>query len=128
MLSGNYLTFYEKSLQSGGSPFCRLCSNLSEPETLEHLISRCGALTETRNKILNEMKDTCMESELDIDISTLSDAKLTQFLLDPSSLNLEKRVNITHPCLPKLFQISRDLIKLEPSHYCSRFNPIIHTS
>ena len=29
MLTNNYLTFEEKSLQSGGSPYCRLCSDVS---------------------------------------------------------------------------------------------------
>ena len=44
MLTGNYLTFQEKSRQSGGDPSCRLCFNIQgatcEPETLEHRISR----------------------------------------------------------------------------------------
>ena len=35
--------------------------------------------------------------------------KLTQFILDPSSLNLSQCVNINHPALPALFEISRNL-------------------
>ena len=117
MLTNNYLTFEEKSLQSGGSPYCRLCSdasNLSESsesseyETLEHLISRCKKISDTRKSILNQIKNIIQETKLDLDPTTFSDAELTQFILDASSLNLQKRVSITHPILPRLFQLSRD--------------------
>ena len=33
---------------------------------------------------------------------------LTQFLLDPTSFNLKKRVNIGDPAVPALFKLSRD--------------------
>ena len=68
----------------------------------------CGALSVTRDKIINQMTHILKESRLYIDIRKLSFDKLTQFGIDPSSLNLEKRVSLEHPCLPKLFQISRD--------------------
>ena len=45
MLTGNYVTLEEKSLQSGGSPICRLC-DLFENESIEHLISRCTKISE----------------------------------------------------------------------------------
>ena len=34
--------------------------------------------------------------------------QFAQYILDPSSLNLPKRVPIDHPALPLLFQQSRD--------------------
>ena len=54
------------------------------------------------------MTDILNESGLNIEIRNLSHPEITQFLIDPSSLNLKKRVSLQHPCLPKLFQVSRD--------------------
>ena len=108
MLSGNYVTFEEKSLKSGGSPFCRLCTDVSEPETLEHLISKCDGISETRFRIINLMNNVCQQADLNIDLNSFSNRMLAQFVIDPSSMNLRERVSITHPVLPSLFQLSRD--------------------
>ena len=54
------------------------------------------------------MRNIIKESRLDLDPTTFPDDKFTQFLLDPSSLNLERRVSINHPILPRLYQLSRD--------------------
>ena len=113
MLVGNYLTLEEKSLQSGGSPFCQLCLNEDEPkvevvESIEHLISTCIGLNETRSNIISSMKNLIHLAGLRIEIDKFSPKELTQFLLDPSSLNLAKRVSISHPILPNMFQLSRD--------------------
>ena len=108
MLSGNYLTFEEKSLQSGGSPFCRLCIDVSEPESLKHLISKCEGTLEIRSRIITKMNNLCHDAGLNIDLKSFSNELLVQFVLDPSSLNLKNRVSINHPVLPSLFQISRD--------------------
>ena len=97
MLAGNYLTFEDKSQQSGGSPFCKICiePESENPETLEHLIASCDGLSEIRTNIVNEIKNLCQQA-------------MCQFILDPSSIHLETRVNIAHPILPALFQLSRD--------------------
>ena len=108
MLAGNYLTFEEKSKQSGGSPYCRLCSDISEPESLEHLISKCEGIHETRTRILNTMSSICQDVGLDIDLTQFSNDQVTRFVLDPSSMTLTKRISISHPPLPALFQLSRD--------------------
>ena len=42
------------------------------------------------------------------DIMSDSD-KLSQFILDPTSLNLERRINVNDPMLNIFFQTSRDL-------------------
>ena len=112
MLSGNYLTFEIKSLQSGGSAECRLCLQLGETpqtESLEHLISLCVTFDDVRTRIKAKMASICHESGISIDIDHYSSSEFCQFALDPSSLNLAKRVSITHPVLPLLFQQSRDL-------------------
>ena len=106
MLTGNYLTFEMKSNQSGGSPQCRLC--LSENETLRHLISICGTFEDLRSRIKTSITSICTENKIEIDVKKLTHEQFTQFILDPSSMNLSKRVNINHPALPLLFQQSRD--------------------
>ena len=111
MLCGNYLTFEIKSVQSGGSADCRICSQLEETpqtESLEHLISRCVQFDDIRTQIKEKMMTVCRESKISIDIYNLSDQDFTQFALDPSSMNLKCRVAINHPALSDLFQHSRD--------------------
>ena len=89
MLVGNYLTLEEKSLQSGGSPFCQLCLNEDEPkievvESIDHLISSCSGLNETRRNIISSMKNLIQVSGLKIEIDKFSPkelTQLTQFLL-----------------------------------------------
>ena len=80
----------------------------SKIESIEHLMSTCSALDDIRSNIVNSMQKLCQESGIKIEIRKMSNKDLTQFLLDPSSLNLKKRVNINHPVLPSLFQLSRD--------------------
>ena len=108
MLIGNYLTLEDKSIQSGGSSICRLC-DLDEPESIEHLISKCSKISEKRTKIIDSMNELCKKSGIKIDISKFSNEELTQFVLDASSLNLKKRIDISHPILPDIFHLSRDL-------------------
>ena len=111
MLTGNYLTFEIKSLQSGGSAECRLCIQSEETpqtESLEHLISRCNKFSDVRTQIKEKMMKVCTESKIYIDINDLSDHDFVQYILDPSSMNLKKRVAINHPALSELFKYSRD--------------------
>ena len=112
MLSGNYLTFEVKSRQSGGSDQCRLCWNdvtaTGEIESLEHLIAQCVKLEDLRKRITTTMTNICQQAEIPIDLNELSSNEFCQFILDPSSISLSRRVNITHPVLPQLFCLSRD--------------------
>ena len=119
MLTGNYLTFEIKSQQSGGSPECHLCpSDPDDPvsqdqgsipnESLQHLISQCSKFEDLRKRIKSSIETVCNNAKLKIEIETFSNNEFTQFILDPSSLNLKKRVNISHPALPELFKLSRD--------------------
>ena len=108
ILTGNYFTLEQKSIQSGGSPLCLLC-DLSESESIEHLISRCTKISEIRDKIINSINDICKQSRIDINLNEFTNGELTQFILDASSLNLKKRINILHPALPSIFHLSRDL-------------------
>ena len=116
MLSGDYLTYEIKSNQSGGSPHCRCCPSPSHTESIQHILTICEAYSDLRNRILAEYKETCELSKSKISFSDIcsDDESLSQFILDPSSLNLRVRVPLSDPILVKLFQISRD--------YCHAIN------
>ena len=106
MLCSNYPTFEMISLQSGGFSKCRLC--LDPCESLEHLISHCSHFNDIRSRIKSEMISVCNDSDIQVNLNDFSDSQFTQFVLDPSSMNLAKRVNICDPALPKFFKLSRD--------------------
>ena len=106
MLCGNYPTFDIISQQSGGSSKCRLCTNLCE--STEHLISQCPKFDSLRAQIKSEMNSICEKSNIKINVNEFNNSEFTQYLLDPCSLNLRKRVNINDPALPQLYKLSRD--------------------
>ena len=111
-LSGDYLTYQKKFDQSDkGSPKCRLCE-LNEGETISHIVAKCSAYKLKRSSILEEMQDLCSTSLYFNmkDIPETSNPEMfTQFVLDPTSFNLSKRVNIGDPMAMELFRISRDM-------------------
>ena len=60
--------------------------------------------------MLPDYQVLCIQSKtrIDFDAVICNSNVLTQFILDPSSFNLENRVNVCDPILPSLFQLSRD--------------------
>ena len=111
MLLGDYLTFHKKSTRSGGPAYCRCCSNsTSRNETLTHILTQCDAYADIRKRMFPEFSQVCRESKsgLNFDKILESTVELSQFILDPSSMNLTPRININDPVLNKLFKISRD--------------------
>ena len=61
--------------------------------------------------MLQEMAEVCSKSTFDIEhiFSEVNPEYLTQFLLDPTSINLRKCVKMSDPIVPDLYKISRDL-------------------
>ena len=108
-LSGNYLTYKIKADQSGGSARCRICTSGSE-ESVTHVISTCQALREQRDKVLEEYRTLCKLTKNKIDFEEIekSDEELCQFILDPTSLNLQIRVSLQDPLLTDFVKLSRD--------------------
>ena len=107
VLSGDYLTFEKQSRQSGVSPDCRLCLS-GERETICHLATSCFALDTTRQRLMTEIFKYCNTHNILVKQYSGNKEMLTQFLVDPSSMNLPQRVNISDPTLPSLFKIIHD--------------------
>ena len=115
MLSGNFLTYKTRSEQSGGSARCRLgCktpSGQEAEETLSHVTWGCQATAVTRERILGEMISVLTRAQCPINIDHImsNEEMTTQLILDPSSFNLQSRINVKDPILPEMFRLSRDL-------------------
>ena len=106
MLSGDYLTFKKRSQQSKNiSPLCKIC-NFEEEDTCHVLTAH---ISENREKILQEMENVCSLAKSEINFIQIRSDKLTlaQFILDPSSINLQHRIYMSDPVLPTLFKKSR---------------------
>ena len=117
MLAGDYLTFEIKSKRSGGSSHCRCCPE-SPPknEDLSHILTECNAFEEIRARMLPEFSEVCRTSKSNLNFEEImkNNETLCQFLLDPTSFNLQKRIHFNDPALSKLFELSRD--------YCHTIN------
>jgi hypothetical protein len=108
-LSGNYLTYKIKSDQSGGSPRCRICETGLD-ETVIHVISTCQGLAVEREKILEDFSKLCTltKNKLKFEDFLENEHTLTQFILDPISLNLPIRLSVQDPLVPEFYKLSRD--------------------
>ena len=109
-LSGDYLTYqtqFERTQK--GSPQCKICE--SENETISHILVTCPHHENTRRRILSEISavSRLAKTEVNIDLIMQNPENLTQFILDPTSFNLENRVHRDDPIVPLLFRLSRDL-------------------
>ena len=119
MLAGDFLTYQTRADRSGGSALCRSCPESSpKKENLNHILTECLAYAEIRDRIFPEFSKICKTTKSNASFEDIlqSNEALCQFILDPTSLNLEKRVNINDPVLPELFRLSRD--------YCFAVNSI----
>ena len=111
MLAGDYFTYEVKSRQSGGSPHCRCCSTTpSSPESMVHILARCTAYLDIRTRLAEEFRHLCSmsRSKLEFDKIYNDDEIFCQFVLDPSSFNLNKRIHMNDPILDQMFYLSRD--------------------
>ena len=114
MLAGDFLTYQTKAERSGGSPHCRSCPETSpKTESLNHILTECFAYQDTRKRIFPEFIEACKTTKSKVSFEDIlrNSETLTQFILDPTSITLDKRVHINDPALP-----SRD--------YCYTVNSI----
>ena len=77
-------------------------------ENIQHIITQCVAYSDIRERILQEFKHLCERSKskpnfdnIQKDESTL----LCQFILDPTSLNLESRICPNDPKIYGFFEL-----------------------
>ena len=110
MLAGDLYTYEVKSAQSGGSPHCRICCEMKS-ESISHILTYCSAYSEVRLRIFQEIAYLCMQSKSGVDFAELvKDNKLLyRFILDPTSMNLQRRIGNNDPMLGLFIQKSRDL-------------------
>ena len=113
MLCKDYYTYEKRADQSGGSAHCRSCSDsytsdVKPVENTSHILTACGAYSDIRERILLEYATLCLKGGFNFNEIISDSKKLTQFILDPSSLNLPKRINCSDRSLSSFFKISRD--------------------
>ena len=119
MSAGDFLTYQIRADRSGGSPHCRSCpENSPKNENLDHILTECLAYQEVRERIFPDISKVCKmtKSKFSFEDILRNNQTLCQFLLDPTSFNLEKRIHIDDPALPALLKLSRD--------YCYAVNSI----
>ena len=119
MLAGDYLTNEMRANRSGGSPHCKNCPEITQKnENLEHILTECNGYIKVRERIFLEFSEACKltRSKVNFEDYLVDDQVLTQFILDPTSINLEKRVHINDPSLNELLRILRD--------YCYAINSL----
>ena len=114
MLCKDYYTYEKRSDQSGGSAHCRSCSDDYESEvkpveSIPHILTACSAYSDIRGRILLDYAHLCLNSDFDFNDILCDSDKLTQFILDPTSLNLARRINCGDRSLSEFFKLSRDL-------------------
>ena len=108
-LAGNFLTYKIKADRSGGSSRCRICLSGSD-ETVSHIIASCQSLSVERTRILSEFRNLCRLTKNQINFENIlkNEETLTQFILDPTSLNLSERLSSKDPLVKDFFKLSRD--------------------
>ena len=115
MLTDDLYTYEKKSKYQGGSPHCRLCTepgqNVNNIEDLVHILTICKAYQDIRIRILFQMEILCQRSrnKIQFGIIVKNPTKLTQFILDCTSINLENRISEIDEICPLVFNLSRDL-------------------
>ena len=80
-------------------------------ESISHILTYCSAYSEVRLRIFQEIAYLCMQSKSGVDFAELvKDNELfCQFILDPTSMNLQRRIGNNDPMLGLFIQKSRDL-------------------
>ena len=109
MLAGDYLCYDHLAKDRGLDPACRLCQPLlphpAPAEDMIHLLTVCRATADTRSRIIPDLLNCIVRHFPNNNLlSNLSHKHLSQFILDPTSLNLPLNIRI-QPCHPDLCHV-----------------------
>ena len=109
MLAGDYLCYDHLAKDRGLDPACRLCQPLlphpAPAEDMIHLLTVCRATADTRSRIIPDLLNCIVRHFPNNNLlSNLSHNHLSQFILDPTSLNLPLNIRI-QPCHPDLCHV-----------------------
>ena len=92
-LTGDFLRYAKLARDQGCGSHCRLCS--APIEHTQHILTECRGTSEVRERLypelVNLVADIAPQSSL-LDQSATQDCLLTQFILDPASLNLPNSI------------------------------------
>ena len=116
MLAGDYLCYEHLAHDRGLDPHCRLCiahfKNQAPAETMEHLLTRCKATSDTRDAKLPDLLNIVAKySPSNRLLSKPAHSQLAQFILDCTSLNLSPETRIS-PSNPGFISITRQCSSL----------------
>ena len=117
MLAGDYPCSAYIGRDRGQDTSCRLCKLLhpahtAPTEDMIHLLTLCRGTSDTRSRYIPELLNIISEYFPENSLLRLMDnSHLTQFILDPTSLNLPvlSRVSPDHPTLSPVLAICRTL-------------------
>ena len=108
-LTGDVLSQERLYIDQGIDPKCRLCPAVCESYT--HILTQCRATADVRDRLHPELVNTVQNVEPTCNIRNFAtDEMLTQFIIDPSSMNLPNnyRISTQHPRLHEVYSICRD--------------------
>ena len=117
MLAGDYPCNLYISRDPQQDPSCLLClsefpEKPAQTEDMVHLIARCRVTADIRARILPNLFNT-LSAHLPSNglLQHPNQMNITQFILDPTSLNLphDIRISPTHPALRPVLSICRTL-------------------
>ena len=110
-LTGDIASFHNLSEDRGVQPHCRLCH--APREHTQHILTECPSTAGVRDRLYPELVNLVASidsSSAILDRQQTTNRLLTQFILDPSSMNLPNshRISFQHPRLNELYSLSRD--------------------
>ena len=109
-VTGDILTGERLAKERGTDPKCRICS--ASNDNIVHIMTQCRGTSDIRERLHADMMNTVAQIDgknMVLQHGT-TDEMLTQFVLDPSSMNLPNgyRLSTIHPRLQEVLRISRD--------------------
>ena len=113
-LSGKHLKLQTGDIVTRERPTrdrgCQICK--APKDNIKHILIQCRALADIHEWLNADLVIIIADNDDQNKIleHTTSDETITQFVLDPTSMNLANgnRISILHPRLPEVLKISRD--------------------